>query len=248
MAFVVRSIEGPFLGAAAMLTGQSQRGKICRMAPSPPSRNGWVVQLEGDILDLKFCATCFPEPPVHIFERDGWFYCEASAFDELPDAKSVCQNARVLLRTVSGIVRMWRSRREPLEVVCVMARYANGTWGSPEAHFELSSRGHASSIYYVDGYERSPALLFMELANSDERVRDALNDFARPSLSMPCLRRIAETIWTEFDPQDQGKAVKRMVAAALTLKEDWDRFINSVNRGPDAAHSRFPNTRRIRVR
>lgn len=52
---------------------------------SSPSRSGWVLQLHGNQLDLKFGGECFPERPVHIFEREGVFYCEADALDELPD-------------------------------------------------------------------------------------------------------------------------------------------------------------------
>jgi hypothetical protein len=82
----------------------------------------------------------------------------------------------------------------------------------------------------VDGYERSAAELFIALADRDERVSNALDDFASSSLDMPCLRRIAETIWTEF-ANIQAEGARKIVAAGLAEKEPLNRFLQSVNRG-----------------
>jgi hypothetical protein len=218
----------------------SARRGLHEMTPSSsPSRSGWVLWLHGDPLDLRFWGECFPERPVHIFEREGVFYCEADALDLLPDVKSVCEQGTTLLRIASAVLRLWRSRIVPLKVQGVMERYSDGSWGHPAAFVTISSGGWASSVYDVVGYKESPAELFMKLADGDERVGSALDDFASSSLDMPCLRRIAETIWTEFDPKNQGKATRKMVAAGLADKEPLDRFLNTVNRGAKAAHSPF---------
>ena len=209
---------------------------------SASSRSGWVLRLYGDSFGLKFWADRFPECPVHIFGRDGVFYCEADALDTLPDVKTVCEReAATLLQIASAILRLWRSYITPIKVHSVMERYPDGSWGRPEVHIEVSDNMRMSSVYYVGGYERSPAEMFMELADRDERVGSALDDFASPSLDMPCLRRIAETIWTEFDPKTkkQEKAVKEMVAQGLADNEPLRRFLNTVNRGTKAAHSPF---------
>ena len=107
-----------------------------------------------------------------------------------------------------------------------MERYLDGSWGRPAAFLAISSGGWTSSVYFVDGYEKSPAELFMELADRDERVSSALDEFASFSLEMPCLRRIAETVWTEFDSRNQDEAARKMVAAELAEKEPLDRFCN----------------------
>lgn len=206
---------------------------------SPPPRSGWVLRLHGDSFGFKFWADCFPERPVHIFERQGVFYCEADALDTLPDVKTVCERGTTLLQIASAVLRLWRSYITPIKVHSVMERYLDGSWGHPAVHSEVSASMWMSSVYFVDGYERSPAEMFMELADRDERVGSALDDFASPSLDMPCLRRIAETIWTEFDQKDQDKAVKKMVAEGLAENEPLRRFLQTVNRGAKAAHSPF---------
>lgn len=204
-----------------------------------PSRSGWVLWLHGDPLDLKFWAECFPERPLQVFERDGIFYCEADAVDVLPDVKAVCERGTTLLRIASAVLRLWRSHITPLKVQGVRERYSDGSWGPSKSIVTLSSWVWASAIDYVDGYKQSPAELFLELADSDERVGSALDDFASSSLDMPCLRRIAETIWTEFDPTNEDEAARKIVAAGLAAKEPLDRFRQSVNRGAKAAHSPF---------
>ena len=210
------------------------------MTPEPARpRSGWVLELHGDLPDLKFWEDNFPGRPLHVFEREGVFYCEADALDDLPDVKSVCERGTALLQIASAVLRLWRSHITPVKIVAVMERYSDGSWGCRDLFIELSVQGWLSSVYYVDGYDQSPAELFMELANRDERVGGALDDFASPSLDMPCLRRIAETIWTEFDPKDQSKAVEKMVADGLADREGLNRFLQTVNRGAKAAHSPF---------
>lgn len=206
---------------------------------SSRSRSGWVLRLQGDPFPLKFWADCFPERPLHIFEREGVFYCEADALDKLPDVKSVCERATSLLQIASAVLRLWRSYITPITAECVMERYSDGSWGTPQCFLEISAHLWCSSVCHVDGYEQSPAELFVELADREERVGSALDDFASSSLDMPCLRRIAETIWTEFDPKDQEKAVEKMVARGLADNEPLQRFRQTVNRGAKAAHPPF---------
>ena len=205
---------------------------------SSPSRCGWVLQLHGDPHYSTFWTECFPRRPIHIFERKGVFYCEADALDGLPDGKSACESGAALLQTASAVLRLWRSHTNPIEIEFVMERYGDGSWGPPEAFFTISGHGWLSRVDYVDGYDESPAELFMQLASREQRVASALEDFASPSLDMPCLRRIAETIWTEFD-SDQGKAAGKMVAAGIEEKERLNCFLQTVNRGAKAAHSHF---------
>jgi hypothetical protein len=206
---------------------------------SGPSRVGWVLQLNGDPFQLKFWADCFPERPLHIFEREDVFYCEADALDELPDVKSVCEKAAPLLQIASAVLRLWRSYITPITAPLVMERFSDNSWGLPKGFFVVSASLWLSSIGYLDGHEQSPAELFMDLADRDERVGSALGDFASSSMDMACLRRIAETIWTEFNPKDQDKAVRKMVAEGLAERESLQRFLQTVNRGAKAAHSPF---------
>jgi hypothetical protein len=210
------------------------------MAPKASQRrSGWVLQLQGNPLDLKFWADCFPNRPLKVFEREGVFYCEADAFDSLPDVKAVCESGPALLQIDSGALRLWRSNIAAPQILGVMEKYADGSWGRPRTFLTLSLRGWLSSVYQVNGYDESPAELFVDLAERDERVYEALQDFARPSLDMPCLRRIAETIWTEFDKRDQGNAIEKMVEASLVEAKSMRRFLQTVNRGARAAHSPF---------
>ena len=206
---------------------------------SSRSRSGWVLQLHGDPFDLRFWVECFPERPLHIFEREGVYYCEADALDKLPDVKSVSTRGKALLQIASAVLRLWRSDITPIKPLFVMERYTDGSWGEPQGFAEISGHGWAASVNHVHGYEQSPAELFLELADRDERVGSALDDFASSSLDMPCLRRIAETIWTEFDPRNQDKAVEKMVAGRLAEEEPLRRFLQTVNRGAKAAHSPF---------
>ena len=202
---------------------------------------GWVLQLDGDHPQLEFWAQCFPQRPVHIFEKASSFYCEADTLDELPDdSRIVFERGTELLQTAYAALRLWRSHLEPVKILFLIKRRADGSWGEPAGFTSVSWNGWASSVYFVEGHpNQSPAEMFMELANRDQRVRSALDDFASPSLDMSCLRRIAETIWTEFDPKDQGRAQNRMVADGLADRQPLERFFRTVNCGKQAAHSPF---------
>lgn len=203
------------------------------------TRGGWVLQLR-DQRDLEFWAKCFPQRPVHIFAQAGIFYCEADALDKLTDEHCAFERGTELLQTAYAVLRLWKSNVEPVEVSFIMKRDADGSWGQPAGFASISCQGWISSIGYVEGHtNQAPAEMFVDLAARDERVKSALDDFASPSLNMSCLRRIAETIWTEFDSSSQKRATEKMNAAGLAEKQSLDQFLQTVNRGKEGAHSHF---------
>src|SRR5207247_7513100 len=76
-------------------------------------------------------------------------------------------------------------------------------------------------------------------ASRDQRVKNALEDLAGDPLDFPRLRRVYETMWTEFSASKKDAERKIDVLKWATLP-DLELFAEPVNTSPEqAAHSVF---------
>jgi hypothetical protein len=209
------------------------------IAPTAPTREGWVILLHGDAEFLdETLAYYLSEGPVRVFKREDRIYLQADEIDVQPDFRSTEQQALELLRTISGLFGVVATPQKAYPIAAIPRR-AGGDWG------ELIPFVHAVECYVsVFGSVRPPVCQTdrsqraLGLALRDKRVRWALDDFAGEP-DFPRLRRVYETMWQAFDKK-QGRAERKIVANGLATRADLKRFSDTVNRGSkEAAHSTF---------
>jgi hypothetical protein len=74
----------------------------------------WLVELQGDRMDLEEFHKRFPSGEVHAIEEGGKFFLAGPAFNALLDADAVRNRATEALNEFSGIISLlWNSFRKP---------------------------------------------------------------------------------------------------------------------------------------
>ena len=201
------------------------------MDPTTPTREGWVIELQGDKTFLDFELThYFRQGSVRVFERENRIYLQADEIDVQPDFRSAEEQAHKLLRTICGLFGVVATP-DKARPVAAIPRYADGNWGEriDLVHLELNKGISISFRVPTDRAQKALAL-----ALRDDRVRRALDEFAGEP-NFPRLRRVYEMIWTEYD-LTQSNADTKMVKAGLAKEvAEFVHFRNTVNRSPEGA-------------
>ena len=194
----VNPVEGP----CGILVGSS----VC--SPQIRSRNSnamglhkwrtntmarWLIQLEGDQMDLDEFPYWFPNGDVYTIEENGTFYLVGPAFEMLSEPDQVHEAALQAVHEFYGIASLlWSSLRRP-EVGIVFREDERGKReGSAFLSGSANLRSKARGTLTTGGgaqHRRSPTTAQLLLSGSwrDKHIRTALDLWADPLRTWPRL-------------------------------------------------------------
>ena len=204
---------------------------------APMSR--WLVQLQGERLDLEELPKWFPSGDVHAVEEREKFFITGPTLDGMMDADAVLRRATEALNEFSAVIfLLWDSFRKPNIGQVIREDDA----GKRNAYIFVagiaSGRSKASGVLVdAGGAAAVPATTqaqdLLWASHTSPNLREALNVWADPIRSWGRLYRIVEEIKKHF-----GKPVDEV---GLCSRPDLIRFARTANTaeaaGLDARHA-----------
>ncbi len=206
-------------------------------SPKPP----WRVVLKGGKLELEDMACTLRAGSVRVYgvHGIGFAYLEAEELNQIPSLEQVPEASKVLLRRLLGLRKLRGLIAGEVEPTAIDWTDDNGKWAQRHLFCSLSidvvAAERGEKVLHPGG--PTPSEMWLEVARKDPRVNAVIQDLGGP-IDFPRLRRVFEHIWTEFDC-DQNRAVKKMDSSGLIEAADAKRFLETVNRSVEAAHSKF---------
>jgi hypothetical protein len=205
-------------------------------SPKPP----WRVVLKGEKRELEDIACTLRAGSVRVYgvHGIGFAYLEAEELNQIPSLDQVPEASKVLLRRLLGLRKLRGLIAGEVEPSAIDWTDDNGNkwrylFASLTIKIVAAERGE--KVSHPGG--PTPSEMWLEVARKDPRVQAVIQDLGGP-IDLPRLRRVFEHIWTEFDC-DQNRAVEKMDSSGLIEAVAAKRFLGTVNRSVEAAHSKF---------
>lgn len=200
----------------------------------------WLIQLEGDQMDLDEFPYWFPNGDVYAIEENGTFYLVGPAFEMLSEPDQVHEAALQAVHEFYGIASLlWSSLRRP-EVGIVFREDERGKReGSAFLSGSATLRSKARGTLTTGGgaqHRRSPTTARLLLSGSwrDKHIRTALDLWADPLRTWPRLYLVLEVIEKYL-----GQEVQDVKFCSRKERERFRRSANSMEiAGKDARHAR----------
>ena len=197
-----------------------------------------LVQLSGDRTDLEEFPRWFPDGEIFAIKENGTFFLTGPAFEALPSAEAVLNEAIRALDLFSAVISLvWPSLRKPAGSHV----FRETDEGKRNAFVFLSGSitvraklGAALSVGSPpEGPQPTQAQQLLTRAKQSPHLEVALSLWADPVRSWPRLYRVLEEI-----EQHLGRRVN---AVGLCSANERDRFARTANTaevsGPDARHA-----------
>jgi hypothetical protein len=206
--------------------------------PKPP----WRVRLKGSKPELADMACTLRAGTVRVYgPENGFAYLEADELNQLLSPEQVFEASKTVLRQLLGLRKLRGLIAGEVEPTAIEWTNDTGHWArmrlfytSPHIYVVTPERGE--KVLHPGGPTLSEA--WLKVARTNPRVHAVLQDLGMP-LDLPRLRRVFEHIWTELDHKNQKRAVEQMELAGLLKADAAKRFLATVNRSDEAAHSHF---------
>jgi hypothetical protein len=208
----------------------------------PPPKPPWRVRLKGSKLELADMGCTLRAGSVRVYPENGFAYLEADELNQLLSPEQVFEASKTVLRQLLGL-RKLRGLIAGGEIEPTAIEWTDDAghwarvrlfWVGPPIHVVKPERGEEE--LHPGG--PTPSEAWLEVARTDPRVHAVLQDLGGP-LDLPRLRRVFEHVWTEFDRKNQKRAIRKMELAGLVKADAAKRFLATVNRSDEAAHSHF---------
>lgn len=198
----------------------------------------WLVQVDGERMDLEELPRWFPDGDVFAIEERGTFYFIGPFLETLPNADAVRTEATRRLDELSAVISLlWSGFKKP--VVSRVLR--EDDQGKRDVFVLLSAsvsmRAKAGAVFATGGMpgpsQPTQAQQLLARARAQPHLAQALSIWAEPTRSWPRLYRIMEEI-----EQHLGQPVD---AAGLCSGQDRRRFRTTANTaevsGVDSRHA-----------
>jgi hypothetical protein len=189
----------------------------------------WLVELEGDALDLEEFPQWFPDGEIVGVRNGSAFFLGGPAFDQQTEPAAVQTIAAQAIDELSAVILLlWPSFRRP--VVGRVIRVADdGTWmsqhASPGGSAVVRTKAQAVANATGGGEVTQPtetrAQTFWKAAKGDRNLSSAMLLWSEPAKSWPRLDRVLEAIEAHLD--------RRVDAFGLCSEADRGRFTQSAN-------------------
>lgn len=199
----------------------------------------WLVQLEGDRLDLEEFPRWFPDGDIYATEENGSVYLVGPAFDRPSAANQVYEKALQAVDEFSAVITLlWPSLQRPKVGRVVRENNDATRQASVFLSSSVTARSKARATLTVDGItedRRRPTEAQRLLSGSrmDRHARVAVSLWGDPLRTWPRLYRVLEEIERYL-----GQQVDK---AGLCSNKQRRRFTRTANAaevaGKDARHA-----------
>lgn len=204
----------------------------------------WMIELGGDIFDLKELLRLNSLPGFSVVEENDRFYLRAAEFNSSSDASDVLNRGIEIVRIMNGIAQIEIQNWENVKVIGVAHDETNGTrtqFMSPLSFRSRSRMSFNATVIKADGpidnsTQKSTFESFFELSQADTEVEKALRIYGSREHTWSNLYIIYEII--EFDVGGKGVIVSKGWSSNSKI-EVFKRTANSVTAaGDDARHGK----------
>jgi len=199
----------------------------------------WLVQLEGERIDLEEYPRWFPDGDIYAVEENGKVYLIGPAFEELEEARQVHEAALKALDEFSALISLLEPNIQRPGLARVLREDENGRRkGSVFVSGSLNARSKMRAAATTEGADQdrpSPTQTQTLLLGSraDKHLRACVCIWADPSRTWPRLYRILEEVEMHL-----GQTADKV---GLCSKNARKRFCVSANvaetSGKDARHA-----------
>jgi hypothetical protein len=198
----------------------------------------WLIQLQGENMDLEEFPKSFPDGEVHAMEENGAYYLTGPALDAAASADEVLKIGTETLNQFSAVISLlWHSLRKPNISQVVQEDDAGARNAFVFVTGAASGRSKASAVAVdASGKTRepptTPAQDLLAASKRSPNLREAINVWADPVRTWGRLYRGMDEIESHF----QTKVDK----AGLCSEPERTRFTRTANTaesaGLDARH------------
>jgi hypothetical protein len=146
----------------------------------------WLVQLQGEKIDLEEFPTWFPKGEIYAIEESGIYYLTGPEFDAAADADAVLKIARECLDQFSAIISLlWRPFIKPTisQVVHEDAAGARSAYVFAAGIAAGRSKARAVGVDAsgtANSSEETEAQILLAAAKQNPHLREALAVWADP--------------------------------------------------------------------
>jgi len=201
----------------------------------------WLVQLEGDRLDLEALSLCFPDGDLHVLKEEGRVYLVGPGLESLTDASQVREVACRTLEEFTGIASLLDPQfQRPAVGHIIRERNSGGRQGFISVAAKVAVRSRVSAVgNCVRGTDRgsNEAKLLLVASRTDTHLREAVSLWADQPKTWPRLYRIYDEIVKHLGTPPEK--------AGLCSRNESTRFRRSANEpavaGKDARHAQNGN-------
>jgi hypothetical protein len=199
----------------------------------------WLIQLQGEAMDLEELPKWFPSGDVYAVEENGNVLLVGAGLNSLPEADAVLKKAQEALDEFSAVVSLlWTSFRKPQ----IGQVFREDSAGNRSAYIFLTGvaagRSKAGGVM-VDASGTAPAPAttqaqdLLAAARKSKHLQEALKVWADPVRTWGRLYRVMEEVKKHF-----GKPVDKV---GLCTDDELGRFTHTANTaeaaGLDARHA-----------
>ena len=208
----------------------------------PEMKPPWRVVIKGDKAEIEEMAATLRLGPVrvHTPEGIGFAYLEADELNLVSDYNQVFQRSKAILKQILGLRNLLGLAGEGAKPTAVDSIDEQGRLLRrkliAEIPIEILAGADGELAQRLD--IPTPSETWLAVAKKDSRVGAVIEDLGGP-IDFPRLRRVFEHLWTEFDDEDETRALKKMAELGLVKIEEAMRFRSTVNRAAEGAHSPF---------
>jgi hypothetical protein len=207
----------------------------------------WLVELEGERMDLEEFPKWFPSGDIHAVEEAGKFYITGPALCGLPDTEAVLKKAVDSIDDYSAVISLlWPSLQKPTIANIVYVDPSGVRTSHVLASGRIIGRSKASGVATASGGAIAEAATtqgqeLLLAAYKSKHLTEALKLWADPIRTWGRLYRIVEAVAQHF-----GKSVGDVYQAGVCSSGELDRFKATANNaeaaGLDARHAagKFP--------
>lgn len=203
----------------------------------------WLVQIQGERLDLEEFTKWFPSGDVHAVEEEGQFFITGPALNGMADIDTVLKRATEALDEFSAVIfLLWDAFRKPS--IGQVVREDDAGKRSAYSFFTgiAAARSKVSGVLVDAGGAAAPpattqAQDLLSAARRSVNLSEALKVWANPIRTWGRLYRVMEEIQKHF-----GKPVDQVGLCSSSEVERFTRTANTAEvAGLEARHatSRF---------
>jgi hypothetical protein len=198
----------------------------------------WLVQLNGERVDLQEFLGDFPDGEIHVLEEDGIVYLAGPAFEALGDAGAVSHAAEEHLAAMFAAARLsWSSLRQP----SLGATYRHHDDGHRDAFIFVEGRIEPRSRLYAMAVSTGPAPAVPRPTPAQDRLskslasaplQAAMEIWSQPAPTWPQLYRLLGEL--------EGHLGQTVAKAGFCSDAERTRFTQTANSkaaGLDARHA-----------
>ena len=210
----------------------------------------WLVQLSGDKLDLRALTSYLRTSDLTIEEDKNDWYLKSPTFNRLSDAEDIRAKAVDLIRVINGIARVVNTGSKKVSLNSVAYIDDSGKkefFISLDGELEPNGRLYAPEISQNDAPDQ-PTLFdrWMEVANQDNDVNDALHYFAYDERNWYDLYKVFELVSKDVGSGSKNKGESKMVSNTWSTRKEIKRFRQSANYHRHAREKLPPNPMTIK--